>query len=359
MTTHALPKAAEADRLTTALHKTGVLAGGRVAKVQVVHSFPTLLSQFHRLKLDYENAPDAPRHLYLKTGLPGGPGAALDSGRREVAFYTTVAPATPPGLLPRCHEAEITPDGAWHLLLEDLTDTHVIASQWPLPPTVAQTETIVRCRARFQAAWWDHPRLGVDVGAWPSQAEIDQWLAGLIKEYEVFADALGERLPAHRRALYKRLFTQAPRLTERFRSQRHMTIIQGDAHVWNCFLPKSGTGTPRLRAAETPRLFDWDAWQPNIGADDLAYMIAMHWFPEMRQQAERPLLDAFHAELLASDVTGYDRRALQDDYRLMVLWQITRPIWLRAVGIPPAIWWNNLERIHLAADDLGCRELLD
>jgi hypothetical protein len=137
-----------------------------------------------------------------------------------------------------------------------------------------------------------------------------------------------------------------------------MTIIQGDAHVWNCFLPKEGSDTPRLRAAETPRLFDWDGWQPNVGADDLAYMIAMHWFPEMRQRAERPLLDAFHEELLAGGVTGYDRRALEDDYRLSVLWQITRPIWTRAVRIPPSIWWNHLERIHLAADDLGCRELL-
>jgi len=27
-------------------------------------------------------------------------------------------------------------------------------------------------------------------------------------------------------------------------------------------------------------------------------------------------------------------------------------------GIPPVIWWNNLERIHLAIDDLDCRELL-
>jgi len=352
MTAHAPPTAADPDHLTVALCKAGALDGGRVARAQVVHSFPTLLSQFHRLKLDYEGAAEtSPRHLYLKTGLAGGPGAAMDSGRREVAFYTTVGPATPQGLLPRCFEAEIGEAGTWHLLLEDLTDTHAIASQWPLPPTVAQTEAIVRCRARFQAAWWDHPRLGVDVGAWPSQAEIDQWLAGLIKEYEALADALGERLPAPRRALYEGLFTHAPKLLQRFRSHRHMTIIQGDAHVWNCFLPKDRT--------DTPRLFDWDGWQPNIGADDLAYMIAMHWYPEMRQRAEGGLLDAFHDELLSSGVTGYDRRALQDDYRLSVLWQITRPIWTRAVGIPPVIWWNNLERIHLAADDLGCRELLD
>jgi hypothetical protein len=26
--------------------------------------------------------------------------------------------------------------------------------------------------------------------------------------------------------------------------------------------------------------------------------------------------------------------------------------------IPPVIWWNHMERIMLAVDDLGCRELL-
>jgi hypothetical protein len=210
MTAHAPPQA-DADYLTAALRKSGALGSGRVVAATVVHTFPTLLSQFHRLKLDYEGTDDAPRHLYLKTDLPGRPGTEWDSGRREVAFYNKVAPATPPDLLPRCYEAEITPDGIWHLLLEDLTDTHALATQWPLPPTVAQMEAIVRCHARFKAAWWDHPRLGVDVGAWPSQVEADQWMAMLIKQYEIFADALGERLPAHRRALYERLFADASR----------------------------------------------------------------------------------------------------------------------------------------------------
>ena len=353
MSTQALPAAIEPAQLTAMLRSAGVLPEGRVTSVRSVHSFPTVLSHLHRLKLEYEGAVVlAPRHLYLKTGLPRGPGATMDSGRREVAFYTTVAPATPPGLLPRCFDAQARPDGAsWHLLLEDLTDTHFIATQWPLPPTVAETEIIMRCRARFQAAWWDHQRLGDGVGHHPSDAEIDQWQAWLAGLYEAFAGALGERLSPERRALYEKLFAEAPRLVQRTRAPRHMTVIQGDAHVWNCFLPKDGT-------SETPRLFDWDGWRVAVGTEDLAYMIAMHWYPDLRQRAERPLLDAFHDELLANGVTGYDRRALQDDYRLSVLWQTTRPIWMRSVGIPSVIWWNNLERIHLAADDLNCQELL-
>ena len=65
-----------------------------------------------------------------------------------------------------------------------------------------------------------------------------------------------------------------------------------------------------------------------------------------------------HAELAARGVNGYDRRALDDDYRLSVLWQIATPVWQAANNIPPWIWWNNLGRTFLAVDDLGCRELL-
>jgi hypothetical protein len=75
-----------------------------------------------------------------------------------------------------------------------------------------------------------------------------------------------------------------------------------------------------------------------------------------RQRFERPLLDLYHATLAEHGV-AYDRGVLADDYRLSVLWLIVRPVWQAANTIPPAIWWN-LERIFLAVDDLGCRELL-
>jgi hypothetical protein len=179
---------------------------------------------------------------------------------------------------------------------------------------------------------------------------MTQWRAWLEKTYREFADALGERLSAERRTIYEKLLAEAPRLNQRFCSWRNMTIIQGDGHIWNCFLPKDG--------ADTPRWFDWDGWRVAVGTEDLAYMIAMFWYPEMRRRAERPLLDAFHDELVAHGVKGYNRHALQEDYRLSVLWQTTRPIWMRSFGLPPSLWWNHLERIHLAVDDLGCRELL-
>ena len=141
----------------------------------------------------------------------------------------------------------------------------------------------------------------------------------------------------------------------RYHARRHMTIVQGDSHVWNCFLPR---GDGRDGGLDDARLFDWDSWRIDVGTDDLAYMMALHWYPDLRRGFEHRLLDCHHEELLRRGVRDYDRRALQDDYRLSVLWQIATPVWQQANGIPPVIWWNNLERIHLAVEDLDCRDLL-
>ena len=87
-------------------------------------------------------------------------------------------------------------------------------------------------------------------------------------------------------------------------------------------------------------------------------MMAPHWLPDHRRRYERALLDHYHTELLAHGVTGYDREALDDDYRLSVLWQITTPVWQARNNIPSGIWWHHLERIFMAVDDLRCHDLL-
>jgi hypothetical protein len=74
---------------------------------------------------------------------------------------------------------------------------------------------------------------------------------------------------------------------------------------------------------------------------------------------EAALLDRYHAALIAHGVRGYDRGALADDYRFSTLWQLMVPVGQAAFDLPPVIWWNHLERIMLAIDDLDCRALLD
>lgn len=351
MTTESLPAAADAAYLTAALRQSGVLANGRVREVAVTLSRDTLLSRIIRLRPSYDgDHAAAPTSIFLKTNRADR--ASLWSEmNQEITFYSNIAPCMPAGYVPRCFDASWNVETkAWHLLLEDLTDTHSSATTWPLPPTFDQCEQIVGALARIHAAWWDDPRLGKSIGTWTEPDGLEKYLKTLTERFARFVGEVGDRLPQERRDLYWRLFDAAPRLFERNRSRRNMTIMHGDAHFWNCLCPKDGGADVRF--------FDWDCWRIDTGSDDLAYMIAMHWYPDRRRRFERYLLDSYHAALVAHGVRGYGRSDLDDDYRLSVLWQVITPVNQATIKIPPVIWWNNLERIFLAVDDLGCRDLL-
>jgi hypothetical protein len=352
VTGNSFPAAAEASYLTTALRTAGRLQDGCILQITAESDRANLMSRVMRLRLTYDKAePGAPQTLILKTRLSNGIGGDWNGAEREVAFYQQIAPILRDGVVPRCFEARYVKETAdWHLLLEDLTDSHFIATEWPLPPTQAQCQTILTARARLQAAWWDDPRLGVSVGAWTEPYAFGQYLQRLERHIAQFTDRLGDNLPRQRRHLFDRFLLAAPRLFARYNTHHNMTISHGDAHVWNCFRPRDG--------GDDVRLFDWDAWHVSIPTSDLAYMMAVHWYPDRRQWQERPLLDHYHAVLLTNGVTGYNRDALREDYRLSVLWQILTPVSQAANKIPPMIWWNNLERILMAVDDLGCQELL-
>jgi hypothetical protein len=342
-----LPDAATPEHLTDTLRRNGVLSAGRVRDVTTDAPTDTLVSRIVRLRLTYEGlAEEAPPTLILKICKPG-----RDPEGREVQFYKSVAPATPAGLLLRCFDAEHSPQAkSWHLLLEDVTDSHRIATQPPIPPTETQCRLIVGVLARFHAAWWDATKGSVSVVAPLDPAmvrDIERRLEGF---WANLSDRLGDRLSADRRRIYER-FLAAPPYLPRMATRKNLSIVHGDAHVWNVFLPNDDSSNDL-------RLFDWSVWRPGLSASDLAYMMAVHWYPERRRRFERSLLDHYHATLLASGVTSYDRAALDYDYRLAVLVHLRTPLFLSGHGIPPVVWWGHLERIMYAIDDLGCRELL-
>ena len=337
-----------AERVTAALRRSTEAGAAVVREVAIESARDTILSRITRLRLEYAAPePDAPPTLILKTAHPERLARGLTGGHQEVAFYQQVAGAMTQRLVPRCFDAQWDPEtNDWYLLLEDLTETHMQPTTWPLPPSLAQCEQIIDARARFHAAWWDDSRLGTTAGTFRDEAATDRMMQDLVRHFASIADAL----PQHRRAPYERLFADGNSLQQRYAGRRNLTIVHGDAHVWNCFMPRDG--------GDDVRLFDWDAWRIGVASTDLAYMMAVHWYPDRRQRLERQLLDRYHAALLTEGVRGYDRQALDDDYRWAVVWQITTPVWQAAYGVPPVIWWNNMERVLLAFEDLGCRDLL-
>ena len=153
--TETLPSPVQREHLTKVLCQYGALRDGHVREVVVESSRPTLLSRIIRLRLEYEgDAGDAPLSVIFKTGLPERLNDSWTGGRQEVAFYTQVAAVMSDCLVPRCFEAHWDADThAWHVLLEDLTDTHVVATTWPLPPTTEQCEQILQRPGERRCSW--------------------------------------------------------------------------------------------------------------------------------------------------------------------------------------------------------------
>jgi len=342
-----------AEFLTERLHATGALPYGRVTAVDCGERRTTIVSTVAPLRLEYSpDAPaEAPTRLFLKATRGGLDPDLRSVGEREVAFYRHIAPLMRDGPFPRCYDAEFL-DGTFHLLLEDLSETHAIITTWPLPPTDAACERIIDTWALFHAFWWRHPSLGRDVGTFLDEAALAKATAEYRERYARFASVLDDRLGPAARAIYARVLDARDRLLTPGRLYATYTIAHGDAHVWNLLYPRDGA------TAASIRLIDWDNWRIGRAAADLAYMMAMHWYPERRARLEARLLARYHAGLRAHGVTDYSLERLWEDYRLSVVGHLAIPVWQQTLGLPGAIWWSHLHRIVAAFEDLDCATLL-
>jgi thiamine kinase-like enzyme len=338
------------DWLTESLRHAGVLDRGCVVAVDQDTSKPfgAIVSRL-TVRYDEDASADAPRKLFLKMANPEIHREYPGRGKREVEFYGAIPAADYGGLpLPRCYDAGFSDEG-FHLLLDDLTDSHVILAH-PLPPSRVQSEQVVDALARLHAYWWDDGRLGVSLGRSADQKTV---FNGDEAYYPAFADFLGEALWDERRAIFERVMKAAPRLHERLR-QGNLTMIHGDAHAWNFLYPRDND-TPAV-------LIDWEAWDADVGVFDLAYLITLFWFPAQRARMELELVRRYHERLVGYGVVGYSWDDCWQDYRHSVIRLLFRPVWWQHARPDDnhwaEIWWPRLERVICAYIDLNCEELL-
>ena len=293
----------------------------------------------------------APQRLFLKGnrrektfGIPG-------LGQKEVHFYQAVARDN--GLLPvvRCYDAVYSAEeSGYHLLLDDLSETHIAFPPSQLPPTEAHCEQIVDALADLHAYWWSHPQLG-ELSVFPTTGSLLEDYRGDAKRYQNFANFLDDRLSPRYRAIYQRVLEQGVTLLiNRLASGKNLTLTFEDVHVGNFLYP-------REPARERLYIIDWEQWGVNIAAHDLAYMMAMFWSAERRSRLEKPLLQRYYARVVERGVQGYGWDDLFYDYRLSILRHLFTPVWQQQHGLPPDIWWNHLERIMGAYQDWDCDAL--
>jgi thiamine kinase-like enzyme len=339
--------------LTETLRHNGFLERGSVESVAVKLTRTMTVSIVSRLEVSYssEAPPNAPGRLFVKLSNPDFPIEPSDNPPAEIVFYNSIAHAMDDPPVVRCYDAAFSrATGHSHLLLEDLTETHQQPSPY-LPPTFAESEREVDTLAQIHAYWWEHPRLGKDVGNLLSEADVEAIARRTSATFERFADFLGDRLSPSRRRLYEKVISVFPKPWERLTAAKGLTLTHGDAHYGNFLHPREENGGRTY-------LVDWQLWHPHIGPRDLAYMITLFWYPERRARMEETLLRRYHRALLAGGVTQYAWDECWEDYRWSAIRNIFIPSlqWSRA--LPGWLWWSQLEKALAACEDLRCVELV-
>ena len=316
------------------------------------------MNQVGRLRLRYDDDPlDLPRTLIVK--LPStDPGLRMLSGklgldRREVRFYQEIATNSHIQIPHTYYGAIDSANGGAILLLEDVSGDRQGDSIAGCSLSEAQ-HSLVQL-ARFQAVWWNNPRL--DTLDWMPLKDAESRLY-----QEVYADAwkslkkkAGDGMPQGLRLLGDRLSLEVPRIKAQL-TQPPQTIIHGDYRLDNCFF-RSPSGVAQLI------VFDWEFCARSRGAYDVATFISDAFPPQQRRNEELGLLHAYHSTLASNGVSGYSFEECLSDYRLSMLeifvfWIVTGGYCDFDGGRASQYLRNSLERIDAAITDLASTELL-
>jgi hypothetical protein len=360
-------------RLTTILHRAGVLDQGQVRAIDSAEIPHRSLPRHLTIRYSNDASPSAPRRLYLK--LENRPEIAGGLGQQEVAAYRALAGHREklPMVL-RCYDAARDAERRIsHLLLEDFSSTHLLPS-WPVPKQVDR-EQIIDCTARFHAYWWEHRDLQ-HFSVRDPNIEFDctdeQTYQSYVRRYQdafgYFADFMGDRMAPADRRLYGQVLACLPTLWERYLVERFvvgtaLTLIQGDSH-WCQF------ACPNNAATDQTLMFDLECLHVGLPAFDLAYRLPLSWTPEQRWAMEDALIERYLAGLQKYGVRGYDRDLFWLDYRISTLILTLDPLWLftaqhldradrtRWGGELPGHWPAVYRHITSNFHNLHCEELL-
>ena len=344
--------------LTQLLRQQGALHHGHVVSVTTPSDQSNStegpgFQNSNRLQIKYspDATPSAPTRLYLKAQDGAVHKAA---GEREVAFYLSVMAQMPAPPAPRCFDAAYDSEsGAYHLLLEDVSETHRTVHPEE-PATQNDIEKMLEALARLHAYWWGHPQLGQSIGTLPTSETIHASFTQLGNVFPKYVDYLSDRLSAERRQIYEKVLERYPAALIRRLTQREtLTVVHDDAHAGNFLLSRQAT-------EQRVYLIDWQQWGTQSGLHDVAYLIALFWYPERRARLEQWAVKRYHERLRHYGVQNFDWQACWNDYRLQAIGNLLVPFW--AWVFLGEHWgfhrWHQLEKAMLAFQDLKCEAYL-
>jgi aminoglycoside/choline kinase family phosphotransferase len=260
----------------------------------------------HQLTITYAPGATGPARLVAKLAAddPAVRQRVAVGYRREVGFYTQVAD-TVDVRAPRCWHGAISDDGtAFTLLLDDLSPARPGVQAAGCSPGDAAAS--VRNLAGLHAPRWDDESLAslafLDLADEDSAALLGAVHVDATEQFVArYRDALDADDVATLRAAAAAtgawlLARPAP-----------FALTHGDYRLDNLMFHPDG---------ETVTALDWQTVTLGPPARDVAYFLGTSLDVPVRRDHEKELVGAYHAELVARRVTGYDADRCFDDYRL-------------------------------------------
>lgn len=346
----------DAAWLSAVLRQSGALTGGGVVGHDVVEGQGNW-SENARLRLHYSEGStgERPQRLFLKlTNTDLGDDEYF--GSSEVDYYARDYRDVPDAPVIRCYDAAYSAEKQrYHVLLDDLTDTHFVAAN--RRPTLAYGLALAEGLAALHARWWGGSRLTEAGVSLHTPEHIERFVEIAAPGAEHIIAALPAELAPHWPQILRDLFaSHSAILSGRSQNPQGFTIIHGDVGENNILIPRAGE-RPIYIIDRQP--FDWSLtiW---LGVYDLAYAMVLDWDSETRRQLEMPVLKHYHAELARRGVAGYSWERLLDDYRLSVATTVCVATEYCRGGInerAKPYWLPMLRRALTACDDLDCRRL--
>ena len=297
--------------------------GAEVSAVEIepVGQGVGILGLLARLHLTYANGSRGPATMVAKiaSSNPETVMVAVHYGfyLNEVQFYRECS-STPGLRVPALHYSDIdASESAFVLLLEDLAHARVADQIAGSPP--ADAAHVMDAAAALHSFWWNSPKLDelswlrpVNNAAYKSaQEQYEQVWPGFV---ERFKDRVPARALAVGEAFQPRIAAHFDWLVE----NRPMSIAHTDFRLDNLFFDHPD-GSPLT-------IIDWQLCVRSVGPTDVSYFISESMSTADRRANELPLLERYHAGLLAGGVTDYSFEDLWDDYRMGLVTQLTIPV---------------------------------
>ena len=331
------------EKLTAELERNGYLGNAVVVDAQAAPVESNGLSaDFFRLSLSFSTEDHSlPTRMFVKRS------NLSDRGRGEAEVYSRILRGTKELPIMTCYGiVDDDPNTGLNLLFEDFSESHR-QTPWPIIPGLEDCKGAVTALARIHANWWGRTQSIPSVAS-PVAAQQDP--THLSRFFGDFVDYVGEYLSPVRIEEYERVLACLDVLVARRLGDSNATLLHTDSHFWNFLYANSGD-------AEDCVIFDWPLWRTGLAGSDLAYMIALHLYPEHRKRFEAPMLDSYWAALAQQGV-DYHRDEVQLDYRVGIIVGLLMPIMEFTWKIVTYDWIPKLEKAFAAFDELDCRELL-